>query len=113
MLFNFVYSFFGHGVTSDAMTYMFAYPLICGALPFAVFTLIPFNVTRSRFSYNVYNSGIATVTLGSCVQGVLEIAGGDSELLVCFYIVGIFFTCLGIVSWIFTLARSVAAKIKR
>lgn len=76
-----VYGLLGHGVSSPAMTYMFLYPLIGGALPALPLWLLAGrgrHVPQSRVAYNLYNAGIATLTVGSFLVGVLEIAGTAS-----------------------------------
>jgi hypothetical protein len=88
---NYVYGLFGHGVHSAAMTWMFLYPLMGGALIY--FLLERFfpdvkTLKAFRLGYNSYNSGIATLTLGSFLKGILEIAGTDSGYLIVFTAVG-------------------------
>lgn len=91
VLINFIYSIFGHGVTSNFMTYMFAYPLILGIL----FTLI--NNKNSKLKSNLFLCGISTLTVGSFIQGILEIAGTASDLIYVYYVVGVIFIITGII----------------
>lgn len=86
-----VYGLFGHGVTSPAMTWMFLFPLIGGVAGYSFFrSLLPKKVTANGFRSfsNLYNSGIATLTVGSFLQGVVEIAGTNSIYVPYFYGVG-------------------------
>lgn len=88
---NKVYAIFGHGVSSAAMTWMFLYPLIGGSLFY--FLIYAFSSKIIKFAgyrlfFNIYNSGIATLTFGSFLKGVMEIAGADSPYLAYFYEVG-------------------------
>jgi hypothetical protein len=97
---NKVYAIFGHGVSSPAMTWMFLYPLIGGALFYfliygAASRIIRFN--GYRLFFNIYNSGIATLTFGSFLKGILEIAGADSIYLVFYYAVGAVFIAAGLI----------------
>lgn len=82
LLFDRVYALFGHGVSSAAMTFMFLYPLLMGALPFSVLWIALPRVKRplrgSRLLYNAYNSGVAALTASSLLTGILEIAGTSS-----------------------------------
>ena len=90
-IFNKVYGIFGHGVTSPYMTYMFLYPLVGGVLFYGiVMLLIPsiVNKKRYRFFYNIYNSGIAVLTVGSFLRGIMEIAGTFSTYLMAYTLVG-------------------------
>lgn len=88
---NKVYAIFGHGVSSAAMTWMFLYPLLGGALFYLLicgFANKIIKFTGYRLFFNIYNSGIATLTFGSFLQGIMEIAGADSIYLVYYYVVG-------------------------
>ena len=90
-IFNKVYGIFGHGVTSPYMTYMFLYPLVGGVLFYGIVMLfIPsiVNKKKYRFFYNIYNSGIAILTLGSLLRGVMEIAGTSSFYLIFYTLIG-------------------------
>lgn len=78
---SFVYGMFGHGVHSPCMTWMFLYPLVGGAAFYSLICLtIPgvVRLPRYRLFFNLYNSAIATLTLGSFLKGILFIAGTDS-----------------------------------
>ncbi len=91
IIFNKVYSLFGHGVSSDAMTYMFLYPLIGGSFVYLIMALFfskLYLFKGYRGIYNLYNSGIAVLTVGSMLKGVMEIAGTASLYIKFYYIVG-------------------------
>lgn len=86
-----IYALFGHGVRSPYMDYMFLYPLIGGCLVFFILNrLAPGIRTAKRFrlGYNLYNSGIATLTMGSFFTGILEIAGTASYFSIVFFVTG-------------------------
>lgn len=103
-----VYSFFGHGVSSDAMTWMFLYPLLYGALFYLVTgSLLPRmnRFTGYRLFYNLYNAGIATITVGSFQKGIMEIAGTDSRYLKLFYGIGYALLGAGILIFLFLCAN--------
>lgn len=82
IIFNKVYSLFAHGVSSDAMTYAFIYPLI-GVI---VYTALYFVDFFDRVSYNLFNASIATIATGSLLLGVNEIAGADTNYYKLFYL---------------------------
>jgi hypothetical protein len=87
------------------MTYMFVYPLIGGVIFYALIRLLLPRVGRYkgyRLFYNVYNSGIAALTVGSLFKGILEIAGADSIFTKYFFAAGWFFVSAGVVSLIIT-----------
>ena len=106
------YALFGHGVRSDSMDFMFLYPLVGGSLVFiSVALLAPFMSQtryrffykrgeskgvsylpirwRSRVGYNLYNSGIASLTSAAMLTGIMEIAGTGSKLIQYIRIFGI------------------------
>lgn len=86
-----IYALFGHGVRSDAMDYMFLYPLLGGAL-----ALLP---RCPRVARNLYNAGIATLTAGGMMQGILEIAGTASIYTVVFTGTGWTLVAAGVAVW--------------
>lgn len=83
-----IYSIFGHGVSSAAMSFMFLYPLIAGVIYFILFVLI---LKRAHLHFgfrlfkNLYASMITLLTVRSFLQGIFEIAGTNSPYLVYFY----------------------------
>ena len=86
-----VYGLYGHGVTSPAMTWMFLYPLLGGTLAFLLLRLIkPAAADTPQYpvAYNLYNSGIATLTVGSLLKGIFDIAGTSSPYTILFSVVG-------------------------
>jgi len=88
---NKIYATFGHGVSSDAMTWMFLYPLMGGILFLPLSGIMIPKVGRAtghRVFFNIYNSGIAMLTTGSCLKGVMEIAGTSSKYVVIYYQIG-------------------------
>lgn len=94
-----VYGVFSHGVDSVAMTWMFLFPLLGGALFYFIIQTFLSNKTRSagfRIFANIYNSGIAALTLASLLKGILEIAGTDSPYLKYFYLSGELFIAAGL-----------------
>jgi len=81
------------------MTYMFLYPLIPGALVFLIFTLTGIK-KPDRISYNLYNSGIAALTIGSLLQGIFKIAGTSSSFIIVYWIAGFTLIGLGVIAFI-------------
>ena len=88
VLVNWIYSFFSHDVSSDYMTFAFLYPLILGV---GVYIILFFINWYNRVSYNMYNAAVATITVGSFLVGVNEIAGADSVYYNYFYLLSIIF----------------------
>lgn len=102
-VFSRIYSCFSHGISSPWMTFLFAWPLILGGLPsalrfFGFFPKQSGNGVRiplpgsgkagrsgkktdtglSEAGLELYRYGIAAVSVGSLLQGIMEIAGTDS-----------------------------------
>ena len=93
IVFNYVYSLFAHGVSSDAMTYAFFYPL-AGLLVYIVLYLVNW---FNRVSYNMFNAAIATISTGSLLLGINEIAGADTTYYKIFYLVAYIFFGLSVI----------------
>ena len=101
VLFSTVYEHFSHGVNSNAMIFLFAYPLVGGVLMFGLVALIKKAPFPGRVSYNLYHSGIATLAVGSCFAGVLEIYGTSSDLIKVYWVAGIILTGIGMILYLF------------
>lgn len=86
-LFGGIYEIFSHEVYSYYMIYGFAIPLAGGVLPF--FSLA-FSSIRppGRISRELYHSGIAALTVGSIIKGVLDIYGTTNRLVFVYLIAG-------------------------
>lgn len=104
VLFGGVYEYFSHDVYSYFMLYAFAYPLVGGVLPFFA---IAFTQVRlpSRLAINLYNCGIATLTVGSIVRGILEIYGTTNSLIKFYPFVGAVFLIFAIIVYLFNIKR--------
>lgn len=99
VVFDQIYALFGHGVRSNAMSLMFLYPLLGGAVFYLLAgLLIPgFNQHGThRLGYNIYNSGIAILTVGSLLKGILDIAGTASVYVPLYFIAGWTSTAAGL-----------------
>lgn len=90
-LFSVIYEHFSFGVTSYAMVFMAAAPLGLGFLPSLLFRKY-LGAEPDRF----YNDGVVLITLGMCVQGVLEIYGTSSPWTLSLYGAGGVCLILGI-----------------
>ena len=104
-LFGAVYEAFGHGVYSYGMLYAFAFPLVMGVLP-----LYLIGVLRAPYpgkaTLNLWHAGIAALTVGSIVTGVLEIYGTTNPLTVMYWILGAAFSAAGAVGYAVSYRRS-------
>lgn len=98
-VFGWIYEQFSHGVYSAHMVYAFAYPLVGGALPFLALGLSRLPNLPGQPEQVLYHCGIATLTLGSVLRGVLEIYGTDNPLLAVYPIAGWLLAGIGAAVW--------------
>ena len=96
VLFGMVYEIFSHEVYSYYMIYAFAFPLVGGTLPFQFIAVIGIKRFPHRFAGKLYHSGIAALTVGSIVRGVLDIYGTTNALADYYWIIGVFGVLFGI-----------------
>lgn len=87
--FGIIYEQFSHGVSSNWMIYFFLWPLIGGVVPITI--LLNYNGLPypNGWCWLFFHSAIATLTIGSCMKGVLEIYGTSSNLLIWYDWVGV------------------------
>ena len=96
ILFGAVYELFSHEVYSYYMIYAFVFPLAGGSLPFCTLCLTRSSRYPCTVARELYHTGIATLTVGSIVQGILEIYGTSSSLIDLYWYIGPLFTLSGI-----------------
>lgn len=101
VLFGAIYEYFSHEVYSSYMIYAFVFPLAGGALPFTAFSVYGCGRLPGRLSLNLYNAGIAALTVGSVMQGALEIYGTTNDLLQAYWFVGFGLVGIGLLLYIF------------
>lgn len=95
ILFGAVYETFSHEVYSYYMIYAFVFPLVGGTLPFLAMALFKVKEYPGSFAGLLYHAGIATLTVGSVLRGVLDIYGTSKRLLNIYWILGIVLTVIG------------------
>lgn len=96
---GFVYELFSHGVWSVYMIGAFAVPLVLGTFVNLIIALFRMK-TPGMAAETLYACGIATLTLGSLLTGVLEIYGTTNTLLEYYWLVGAGFAGLGIIFYL-------------
>lgn len=99
------YEHFSHNVYSLAMIYAFIFPLAGGALPFCAAALCGVKKPKA-LALNFYHSGLATLTVGSFVHGVLEIYGTTNSLEWVYWAVGAGLLAAGIWAYLLDAKRS-------
>ena len=97
--FGAVYELFGHEVYSYYMIYAFAFPLLLGAIPF--FLMQKAGKPFPGRAADLIHAGVAALTAGSIVQGVLKIYGTANCLTLAYWITGGVITSAG---WILTIS---------
>ena len=83
-----VYELFSYEVYSYFMLYAFAFPLCGGAFPYLIYALLLEASLPSLFNRLLGHTGIATLTIGSFMTGVLEIYGTTNLLISIYWLVG-------------------------
>lgn len=78
LVFGIVYTHFGHGVTSDHMTYAFL-PLLAATALYLLFTFVKAIPRPERFSATFLAFAAAGFTLDHITKGILQIAGAYSN----------------------------------
>ena len=105
LIFYLVYDRFSHGVRSPYMTWLFAWPLLLGVLPGVVFWRFPKLCRPGRLAGNLYNSGLAAVTVSSMLRGIFEIAGTGSGYQQRLMYAGGAMLLLGIAAYLFPIVK--------
>ncbi len=88
LLFGAVYERFSHEVYSGFMLYAFTVPLIGGTLLCFLLDQFSRKWMPGQLVRELYNAGIATLTVGCIFQGILEIYGTTNKLMMVYWIVG-------------------------
>ncbi len=94
-----VYEYYSHGVYSNAMLYAFAYPLVGGTLSFSTLDMLN-TALPPTLARNAWHSGIATLTVGSVIKGVLEIYGTTNSLTAVYTPIGVALLATAVVFYI-------------
>ena len=96
IIFAAVYEHFSFGVYSNAMIFMFVFPLVLGTLTSLILTIKGWGSLP-----RLWNDGVLALTLGSLLTGVLEIYGTDSILTILFMLAGFVLLGLGVLQIVF------------
>ena len=105
-LFGLIYEQFSHGVYSFFMAFAFLFPMILGFLPYILFYFFGKDNYPSVLTSDLYNAGVATITMASVFKGVLDIYGTTRDVhLYILTITGIVFLFAGIICHIISLIR--------
>lgn len=94
-----IYESLSYGEVSFFMHYMFCVTLIGGALLLGLLTLKP---NLSRMTFNLWNSGVATITTGFLLRGIINLSGRSTTLDQPYWFIGAGFLILALISLFFT-----------
>ncbi len=97
-IFGRVYESFSYGEISFFMRYLFAVTLIGGAI--LVGMLMAKN-NLSRLTYNLWNSGVATITTGFLLRGIINLSGRSTTLDQPYWYIGASLLALALLSFFF------------
>lgn len=98
-VFSRIYESLSYGEVSIFMHYMFCVTLIGGALLLGMLTLKP---NLSRMTFNLWNSGVATITAGFLLRGIINLSGRSTTLDQPYWFIGAGFLVLALISLFFT-----------
>lgn len=98
-----VYNIFSHGVYSNYMTFLFAWPLLLGLVPSILIAFIPALREPSHLTKAIYHAGLASVTVSSLLRGIFDIAGTASSYQMPLMYFGIALLVAGAISYIVSL----------
>lgn len=97
-LFAAVYESFSFGVYSYWMLFAFVVPLLGCSLPYSIMVFRSKRIPGMA-ALRLWNSGIAVLTVGSIIQGVIEIYGTTNRLTLIYAIAGGIFCISGFIVW--------------
>ena len=104
-VFGGVYEVFSHQVYSFYMLYAFLFPLAGGALPFSVFHLAGGRKYPGAAARGLYHAGLAALTVGSLLRGVLDIYGTTNRLAGWYWIAGFSLLAAGLAVYLLQWVR--------
>ncbi|GHV27219.1 hypothetical protein FACS18948_4230 [Clostridia bacterium] len=111
--FGAIYEAFSHAVYSMYMIYAFAFPLVGGAAVTLLYAAFLHKRILSTLVKQLYNSGIATLTVGSVFAGALEIYGTTNWLVMVYWVVGIGFVAVSLLLFVTIQSRNRSSKTRQ
>lgn len=94
-IFSRIYESLSYGEVSVFMHYMFCATLVGGILLLGLLQVKP---NLSRITYNLWNSGIATITAGCLFRGIINLSGRSTTLDQPYWYVGAGFLALSLIT---------------
>lgn len=107
-IFSRIYESLSYGEVSVFMHYMFCATLVGGIVLLGLLQIKP---NLSRMTYNLWNSGIATITAGCLLRGIINLSGRSTTLdQPCWY-VGAGFLALSLITLFISDTRRTRQKL--
>ena len=94
-IFSRIYESLSYGEVSVFMHYMFCATLVGGILLLGLLQIKP---NLSRMTYNLWNSGVATITAGCLFRGIINLSGRSTTLDQPYWYVGAGFLALSLIT---------------
>ncbi|HFI0409366.1 TPA: hypothetical protein ACGO20_001239 [Streptococcus suis] len=94
-IFSRIYESLSYGEVSVFMHYMFCATLVGGILLLGILQVKP---NLSRMTYNLWNSGIATITAGCLLRGIINLSGRSTTLDQPYWYFGAGFLALSLIT---------------
>ena len=94
-IFSRIYESLSYGEVSVFMHYMFCATLVGGIVLLGLLQVKP---NLSRMTYNLWNSGIATITAGCLLRGIINLSGRSTTLDQPYWHVGAGFLALSLIT---------------
>ncbi|HFU4497206.1 TPA: hypothetical protein ACGPAS_001191 [Streptococcus suis] len=94
-IFSRIYESLSYGEVSVFMHYMFYATLVGGILLLGLLQVKP---NLSRITYNLWKSGIATITAGCLLRGIINLSGRSTTLDQPYWYVGAGFLALSLIT---------------
>ena len=107
-IFSRIYESLSYGEVSVFMHYMFCATLVGGILLLGLLQVKP---NLSRITYNLWNSGIATITAGCLLRGIINLSGRSTTLDQPYWYVGAGFLALSLITLFISDTRRTRQKL--
>lgn len=98
-LVSFIYELFSHGVYSNFMVYLFAIPLFLGVMPELATRIWPKLAVGSSWQRTVRAFAVATLVVGSLLEGVVEIYGTTNQFIMYYFWTGLGLLLMSLAMW--------------
>ena len=107
-IFSRIYESLSYGEVSVFMHYMFCATLVGGILLLGLLQVKP---NLSRMTYNLWNSGVATITAGCLLRGIINLSGRSTTLDQPYWYVGAGFLALSLITLFISDSRRTRQKL--